>query len=403
MNLLGTNLDHARRLNRRVVLETIRSQGPVSRAELTRLTGLSAQTISNIISEMMAAGLVRTLDRRRGARGQPAVELELDPDGGFTFGVSFNHGSLVLILTDVAGTIRDQKRLPLPRNEPNIVLDLIHAAIAEMLVRYGIDRTRVWGVGIVIPAIFQDDQLVVLGTPALPAWQGFPLRRSLQDRLGFPVLLENDATAAAIGERLYGAGRAFTDFVYIYIGSGIGGGLFMRGQPYRGGFGKSGEIGHLAVDPDGRPCPCGNRGCLERYASVSAALSALGIQCDSVTNKNLEQISTAFSDGDLRMEAWLSQAAAMLRRAVVMIENLLDPQTVVLGGVLPQPILEALIARIEPLPRTVSSNKPNKAARITAATLGPDTPALGAATLPVFDGLSPELSLLFKKDVVEAL
>jgi predicted NBD/HSP70 family sugar kinase len=404
MKLLGANMDHARRFNRRVVLETVRLQAPLSRAEITRATGLAPQTISNIIAELTEAGLVRSVSRRSGARGQPAVDLDLNPDGGFTFGVSFSHGVLLVILTDVAGTVRERVELDLVSGAPEAVLDQIARTIAAMLARHHVARERVWGVGLVIPAIFQDDRLVVLGEPALPDWKDFPLRQSLQDKLGLPVLLENDATAAAIGERLYGAGRALTDFAYIYIGAGIGGGLFLRGQPYRGGYGKSGEIGHLVVDTDGRPCPCGNRGCLERYASVSLALKALdGAHDATIRHADLDRIAAALEQGDWRLAAWLDEAAASLRQAIVMIENMLDPQAVILGGVLPQSVLEALIARILPLPRSVSLNKASDTPRIIAAEMGPDTPALGAATLPVFDGMTPELSLLFKQGVVEPI
>lgn len=404
MKLFGANMDHARRFNRRVVLETVRLQAPLSRAEITRATGLAPQTISNIIGELTEAGLVRSVSRRSGARGQPAVDLDINPDGGFTFGVSFGHGVLLVILTDVAGTVRDRAELDLASDEPEAVLDQIAATVAAMLERQRVARQRVWGVGLVIPALFQDDRLVVLGEVALPGWKDFPLRQSLQDKLGLPVLLENDATAAAIGERLYGAGRTLTDFAYIYIGAGIGGGLFLRGQPYRGGYGKSGEIGHLVVDTNGRPCPCGNRGCLERYASVSLALKALGdMKPATVRHGDLDRIAAALEDGDSRLLDWLDEAASSLRQAIVMIENMLDPQTVILGGVLPRPVLQALLARIEPLPRSVSLDKAADTPRLIVAEMGPDTPALGAATLPVFDGMTPELSLLFKQDVVERI
>lgn len=403
MKLLGANMDHAKRFNRRVVLETIRLQAPLSRAEITRATGLAPQTISNIIAELTEAGLVRSVNRRSGARGQPAVELDINPDGGFTFGVSFSHSMLLVILTDVAGGVRERVELDLPSGAPDTVLDRIASTIAEMLTRQNVPRDRVWGVGLVIPAILQNDHVVALGETALPGWKDLPLRQSLQNRLELPVLIENDATAAAIGERLYGAGRSLTDFTYIHIGAGVGGGLFLRGLPYRGGYGKSGEIGHLVTDTGGRPCPCGNRGCLERYASVSLALKALGAtHADAIRHDDLDRIAAAFSNGDPRLSVWLNEAALSLRQAIVIIENMLDPQAVVLGGLLPRPVLAALIARILPLPRSVSSNNADTP-RIIAAELGPDTPALGAATLPIFDGMTPELSLLFKHDVVEPI
>ncbi|HEV7367544.1 ROK family transcriptional regulator [Arenibaculum sp.] len=407
MNLSGTNLDHARRFNRRVVMEIVRLHGPLSRAEIARMTGLSAQTISNIVGEFAEAGLVRSVRRRTGARGQPAVDLELDPDGGFTFGVSFDQSSLIVLLVDVAGTVRDRERVALGETEPDEVLGRIATAVSAMSERNGAPRERVWGVGVVLPALLQQGELVALGPSSLGSWQGFPLRAALSDRLRLPVLVENDATAAAIGERLYGAAKSLTDFVYVYVGAGVGGGLFLRGHPYSGGFGKSGEIGHVVVEPGGRLCPCGNRGCLERYASLNAAHAALGLGASEPGAVDTGTIERAHREGDPRLEAWIGEAAEMLGRAVVILENCLDPETVILGGVLPEPVLEAIAARMEPLPRSVSSARsapgPGGTARVTLGRVGIETPALGAATLPFFDGITPELSLLFKHGVVEPI
>lgn len=396
MNLIGTNLDHARRLNRRVVLEIVRVHGPLSRAEIARMAGLSAQTISNIADELLGAGLLHAVRRPAGARGQPASDLALNPDGGFTFGISFDDSSLVVLLTDVAGTVRDREHHRLQATAPDNVLPLIEQSLSSLLQRQNVARERVWGAGIVIPAILQDGELVALGPSSLPSWHGFPLRKALVERLGMPVLVENDATAAAIGERLYGAAKSFTDFVYIHIGAGIGGGLFLRGQPYAGGFGKSGEIGHMVVEPDGVPCPCGNRGCLERYASLTAAQAALGPSPLGPHTIDIAAIEAAFHAGDQRLAGWIDRAARKLQHAIVVLENCLDPQSVILGGIAPRPILEAIAAKLTPLPRSVSSNRAGDTPRVTLAQMGLDTPALGAATLPIFDGITPELSLLFR-------
>jgi predicted NBD/HSP70 family sugar kinase len=396
MNLTGANLDHARRLNRRVVLEIVRVHGPLTRAEIARMAGLSAQTISNIADELCESSLLHAVRRPAGGRGQPTSDLALNPDGGFTFGISFDHNSLVVLLTDVAGTVRDSEHHSLKATAPDNVLPLIEQSVASLLQRQEVARDRVWGAGIVIPAILQNGELVALGPSSLPSWHGFPLRKALFERLGVPVLVENDATAAAIGERLYGAAKSLTDFVYIHIGAGIGGGLFLRGQPYAGGYGKSGEIGHMVVEPGGAPCPCGNRGCLERYASLNAAQAALGPSALGDDTIDIEAITAAFHANDPRLAAWIDLAAQKLRHGIVVLENCLDPQSIILGGVIPRPILEAIAAKLAPLPRSVSSNRPGDTPRVMLAQMGIDTPALGAATLPIFDGITPELSLLFK-------
>jgi predicted NBD/HSP70 family sugar kinase len=241
----------------------------------------------------------------------------------------------------------------------------------------------------VLPGLFEAGSLVRFGSSSVPQWSGFPLADRLSQRLDLPVLTENDATAAVIGEALYGTGRGLSDFVYIHVGTGVGGGMFLDGQPYRGS-GKAGEIGHLVTEPDGRLCPCGNRGCLERYASLGSALACLAESDDPAA------LGQALADGDPRLAAWLDEAAAHLRRAVIALENILDPQTVILGGTGPELLLDELAARLADLPRGLGDRPSRQRPRVVRATAGLDTPALGAASLPVFEGMAPSFALLAK-------
>ena len=398
MRLSGANLDHTRRYNRRVVLEIARLRGPLSRADVTRATGLAPQTISNITEELCAAGLLRAVPRRPGKRGEPTVVFEINPEGGYTFGISLEDNRLVVLLADLAGALVHREEMHIEPAPPETVLKLVERTVKRMLARFGIARSRVWGVGLVIPGLVQDGELVVLGPSSLTSWAGYPLARELQSRLAMPAYIENDATAAAIGEWLYGAGKSLTDFVYLHFGVGVGAGLFVRGQPYRGGFGKSGEIGHMIVEADGRPCACGNRGCLERYVSLSAAQSALTGKPEGEGTVDPPRLSEAFMSGEPSIVAWVHEAARRLSQAVVGLENLLDPQTIIVGGMVPRPILEAIIARMSPLSRSVSADRAHPIDRVVLARMDLDSPALGAATLPIFDCITPELSLVLQQE-----
>lgn len=382
----GTNLEHARSFNRRVVLETVRLRGKLSRADLARTTGLSVQTVSNIAEELRDSGLLLETRRCSSVRGAPSYDLALNPGGGFTFGISLDHRRLSVLLVDLVGTVRECTEHVLSGGAPEAVLGQICTDAEILLRRATVAPDRIWGAGIVLPGLFEGGSLVRFGASSVPQWSGFPLAARLSQQLGIPVLTENDATAAAIGEALYGAGWGLRDFFYIHVGMGIGGGMVLSGHPYRGS-GKAGELGHIVTEPDGRPCPCGNRGCLERYASLGAALEALGL------NEPEELVGAADAP---EMQAWLATASIHLGRAIVAVENLLDPQTILLGGTLPAWLRDALLARLMSLPHGLGSRPDRPRPRLLSATPGLDTPALGAAALPVFEGMAPSFSVLAK-------
>jgi predicted NBD/HSP70 family sugar kinase len=160
----------------------------------------------------------------------------------------------------------------------------------------------------------------------------------------------------------------------------------------------SGELGHMISVPGGRPCPCGNKGCLERYASLSSAYSALTGQPENIEPVDVKRIEAALIARDAKMLGWLDEAATHLRNAIVTIENLLDPQAIILGGPIAETILDELLARIEPLPASVSSRHGNAPKRLVKAQSGLDTRVLGAASLAIFDSMTPDFSVLMKRD-----
>jgi predicted NBD/HSP70 family sugar kinase len=208
--------------------------------------------------------------------------------------------------------------------------------------------------------------------------------------LGVPVLVENDATAAAVAERLHGVARARRTFAFVLLGRGLGLGLVLDGAPFKGAFGNAGELGHVVAVPGGRPCPCGNRGCLERYVSLHALAEMLAEAGLALADPAALVRLLAAHDPALR--GWLDQAAGLLRPVVTLLENLIDPETIVIGGVLPDPVLDALIARLEPLLPSVAARADRTVPRLLRGATGRFTPALGAAALPLFHEITPDLA-----------
>ncbi|MBN9222992.1 MAG: ROK family transcriptional regulator [Mesorhizobium sp.] len=390
----GTNLEQAKSHNRRVVIEAIRTNGSLSRAAIARLTALSTQTISNIVEELEAAGLLRAEATLKGARGQPAVPYSIDPDGGYSIGLQLDHQLAVGVITDLSGTVRARIERPVDRPTPAQAMPLL-AEICDGLMRgFRFDRTRLLGIGVAMPGPFDVEGMTSVGPTALPGWQDFPVAEELQRLTGIAVTVENDATAAAIGERLYGVARSLGSFVYLFIGTGLGAGLFLDGHLYKGSRHNAGEIGHMIVRPGGLACGCGKRGCLERYVSLRAAYDRIGLpDPDHASPDVLEEL---LAQGDSRLDAWIADAVDPLRQAIDVLELALDPETVVLGGFMPLPVIEALVARLEPLNLSVSSTSARVTPRVLIGAAGKDTSVLGAAALPIFSETNPQFEVLQK-------
>jgi predicted NBD/HSP70 family sugar kinase len=245
-----------------------------------------------------------------------------------------------------------------------------------------------------MPGPFGVEGMTSVGPTALPGWHDFPVADELERLTGIAVTVENDATAAAIGERLYGVARKLGSFVYLFIGTGLGAGLFLDGHLYKGSRHNAGEIGHIIVRPGGLPCDCGKRGCLERYVSLRAAYDRLDLpDPDHASPDLLEEL---LAKGDSRFEAWLAEAVDPLRQAIDILEMALDPETVVLGGFMPLPVIEALASRLEPLHLSVSSTSARMTPRVLVGAAGKDTSVLGAAALPIFSETNPQFDVLQK-------
>ena len=213
-----------------------------------------------------------------------------------------------------------------------------------------------------------------IGPTTMEGWSGVPVAERLAEVTALPAFVETDNAAAALGECLYGAGRQFRDFYYLYFGVGLGGSMVIDGFPVRGAHRNAGEIGHVPMVVNGRPCSCGNRGCLERYLS----LEAYGRRAPIIGR-----------------EAWIAEAAPLLRNAVVTIENLFDPETIVIGGIAGDDLLQELMAAAEPLPTSISERKAREAPRLMRSGSGPGAVLRGAGSLAFSGALSPRFGTLF--------
>lgn len=382
----GKNPGRSREHNRRVILDLLRRYEQLGRQDLARMAELSAQAVTNIAEDLVADSFVLPTGRLRGGRGQPPLQYAINPDGAFTIGLELAVTRLVTAGVDLGGTPRHYAIERIERNDPASLLPRIATRVAELAGRFD---GRLIGVGLVMPGPFAIEGLSGVGPTTLPGWEGLDAAAELGRLIDVPVEVENDANAAAIGETLLGAGQGMTHVAVIYFGTGIGLGVVAGNAPMRGAFGNAGEIGHIVVRPGGRPCPCGQQGCLERYASLHALrerLSELGL------DSRFDDLARLHREGHPAVGEWVGEAAASLAPVVGMIENILDPQTVILAGGLPEVLLDAVIERLD-LPPSVSRRRDRVVPRVIRGRTGRLTAALGAAALPLHSAMTPRLDM----------
>jgi predicted NBD/HSP70 family sugar kinase len=262
----------------------------------------------------------------------------------------------------------------------------------RLIEKSGVNRDHIWGIGCSVPGTVENGTFWYDKVQEADEWTKFPLAAELEKLTGLRAFVENDATVAAIGERLYGVGRIAHSFFYLHFNLGIGGGLVMDGHHYRGAFGGAGEIGHMIVKPGGKLCPCGSRGCLEQYVSFYSAAETVCGPTRTPDEVPAEELAVYCREGDPRMLAWQQEAGQYLRIAIRNIEAMFDPDTVVIGGGLPAELLEGLIAAATPLLPSMSHRHLSSLPRLMPAEHASELPALGAAALPMAVVMQPSMA-----------
>lgn len=377
----GSNAERSRHRNRQAVLGQVRAAGTIGRAEIARALSLTTQTVSNIIGELSQDGLLLEKGRLSVGRGLPAIQYALNPEGGYALGIEVRPDAIFAALLDMQGRAVMTERIELKETQPEVVLAHVTALYATALRKVPTAKGRMLGAGIVMPGPFGVTGITGMASD-LTGWQKVDAEALFTEATGLPVVLSNDANAAAMAERINGVAHNITSFAYLYFGAGLGLGLVHHGQLVRGAYGNAGEIGHI-------PIP-GLTGKLEDAVSRLSVQSHL--QNAGKAAHDIDAINTLFEQGDPDLMAWLATASNALGHAMAIVENLFDPQTVVLGGAMPDAILDHLVT-YTPLPPLSVSNRPQAPfPRLMRGASGRMTATLGAAGLILDRALSAPIS-----------
>jgi predicted NBD/HSP70 family sugar kinase len=373
-----------------LVLRQVAEQGPRSRATIALETGLNKSTVSSLVADLIDAGLLR--DSPVGARearvGRPPQSVELDPDGPFVLGLEINVDYLAVWATDLAGAVLHRAFVANDNRSasPEAVIAALARLAEEALEQpFAANRHPMLATVAVPGLVDPSGELAV--APNL-GWADVPVARLICEALEDPpyvVRVENEANLGAVAELVEGAGRGLSDFVYISGEIGIGAGVVLRGELFRGASGFAGEFGHLTIDPFGPPCGCGGRGCLERLAGQDALLRLAGwdarMRCEGARPEwPGAMLADSARAGHARTLQALSQVGHTLGIAIASLANLLDPEAVLLGGYL-APLTEWLRVPIEGELETRALAGRRMRCRVLAARLGGEAAVRGAVAL----------------------
>ncbi|QHT54992.1 ROK family transcriptional regulator [Cellulomonas sp. H30R-01] len=393
MSSLQSGLGAAHASSRAAILDLIRAAGTISRVELTRATGFTAATISTVVRRLIDDGLVVEVGRAESTGGKPRMLLELDPYARFAVGVHLDHAGITYVIANLGGAIVARWRRPgAGSDDPREVVARIAAEIRATVARVGVDPERVLGLGVVSPGPITASTGMTLTPPVMQAWTEFPLAAALEDAVGLPVLLDNDATAAAIGE-YWSGGITASAFAALYMGTGIGSGIIVDGTVFRGASSNAGEVGHICVDLDGPECWCGSRGCVEALAgpaAVVAAARAAGIELSGRTvAEDFATLARAASRGEEEPLRVIERSARYLGVAAQTLANVLDLELVVLTGPAFAMAGSLYVPEVEARLAQSFFARGNHTVRVAISSNAPEAAAVGAAALVLQSELTP--------------
>src|SRR5437660_4116796 len=344
-----------RERNRERVVGVLRTHGRTSQAEIARATGLSRTTVSTLVAELREGGVVFEVDDVKapdGRGGRPGVQLVLQDSSKAVLGIDFGHSHVQVAVGGLSREVLAERscELDVDRRAQD-ALDAAARMAGEVLAKAGVKREAVVCAGIGIPGPVDRAHGTVGSATILPGWLGLRIAEEMERRLGMPVEIENDANCGALAEMTWGAGRDCSNFAYVKAATGIGAGLVIDGRLLRGASGTAGEIGHTTLDEEGALCYCGNRGCLETVASGPSIIRLVANGSDGADGSalTLEHVVELVVDGDVRARRAVSDAGREIGVAVAGLCNLINPERVIVGGmlsrageVLLQPLRESL-------------------------------------------------------------
>lgn len=396
-----------RETNLSLVLKLIHNQSPLSRAQLAAITGLNKSTVSSLVDELLARKLVHETGSNNGGTGRPATLLEIDPTAGGIIGVELGVDFVSVALTDILGNILWRRREDAdPSEDQDKMINQTLRIVKDAITAAKRKDYKLLGLGLATPGTVDLDEGVLIFAPNLH-WRNVPFGRIFGDQTKLRIFVENDANAAAIAEHLFGTARQTQDFLFVFAGVGIGGGLFLNGKLYRGKNGYAGEIGHspIMAEPFQNVCHCGNRGCWETYANqysiIQRVQARLEVKRSSIIPQlmaeqnsplNIALVKQAADAGDREAIDSFAEAGQAMGQGFAGLINIFNPEKIILGG--PLSIAgEYLLPAIKETVDRHALPEIDKLVEILLSPFGADASLIGAIAIVADDVLSHPVNI----------
>ncbi len=339
--MVAASRDLVREINQFHILNAIRIAGAISRVEIARITGQSRATVTNITARLIVENLIyekETEDRSR--RGRKRVLLALNPDAAYVVGVKLSAYRISCAVTDIQADVKSSVNMPVRTSERPVkfVADLIEEGIRHCISEARIDLSQVSGIGLGIPGFVDSRSGVCFWTPLYQKGD-VPLKDLIQKRFQIETLIENDTNTVTLAHQWFGEGKGIDNFLVVTIEDGVGMGIVVNGQLYRGARGIAAEFGHVVVDPNGRDCRCGKKGCIEAYASNFSILDEAQAAIDKgewhhehVPDLRFEEVVTAAQSGERNLQNIFTNAGTFLGMGLAGLIQIFNPTKIIISG-----------------------------------------------------------------------
>ena len=390
-----SHVDNAAR-NKNVILNIVRDRSPISRKEISQYSRLSIATTKRLIEELLTDHIIIEVGQTNNARGRKASLLRLNEEYCCSIGVNIIHDAVEIAALSFTGTVLLSKKVRGTRSTRESIQPLLEKLIQETMDEvHDRESGKLLGIGIGIAGLVDITRGIVLYTPNMTGWESAPLGPFLSERFNTDIIIDDSVRCMALSEKRYGSARWLQNFLYIYIGKGVGSGVLLDGRIYRGAHGVAGEFGHITIKQNGNLCNCGNSGCLEAHVSESRIIedikkniasnvhSSLSEKTEMGNSIGLVDILHHAREGDKLANLTINNVSENIGIGIANLVNVFDPGVIILGGEVIDAFGESMMENILRVVRLKAINAISSQTSIIPAEVEDFTASRGAATLLV--------------------